>query len=204
MVFVDNLAISLLAVSFVGALTLYMTVRAYLGYRKGAKDPCDDVIPGMLTLAGLGVFVFGIGLIGELTWPLPGSYNILYFDPLMMLGVILVSFAISVVYRRKTQYAGLLALLAGAMVAYYGIVAYGLGLSKDPLVLLALYLSFGTSAMLSYPVTLIFDIMSGKGRRASRLWDVVLVLFWISLVVATVMSGAMGAAATAAHLLSAP
>jgi uncharacterized membrane protein len=71
-------------------------------------------------------------------------------------------------------------------------------------VLLALYLSFGASAMLSYPVTLIFDLMSGKGQRASRLWDVVLVLFWISLVVATVMSGAMGAAATAAHLLSAP
>src|SRR5208283_5651401 len=104
MVFIDNLPMCLFAASFSAILVLYMTLGTFYKYRKGTKISFECIESGILPLSVLGVFMLIMGIVGELAWPLPGSYNILFFDPLVMLGIVLISFSLSVVYKKKMRY----------------------------------------------------------------------------------------------------
>lgn len=203
MAFIDNLALCLFLISFSAILLAYMTLCTFYRYKKNLKDPYESVESGVLPLSVLGCFALIIGIVGEFTWPLPGPYNILFFDPLSLLGIILICLALTVKYKRKTKYVGMLSLLSGAVVAYYGISGYGLGLTSSPIVLLLMYLSFGASGIFAYPVTVMFDALPG-GNPTSRICKVTLALFCLFLLLAALSSGATGILAIPAHLANPP
>lgn len=203
-VFVDNLGIELYSLSFVGFLTLYMTVKMYLAYKRGEKNLENHLRLGIVPMTVLGIFIFIMGLESEFTWPLPGAYNILFFDPYVMLGVILIAATVSVLLKEKLQNVGFLTLLMGFVLIDYGVQAYSIGLTKEPLALLGLFVAFGVAAIFAYPVTLIMDRMPAMGKRPSAMWTAALVVFWIFLLLASVIAAVIASSAIPAHLVAVP
>jgi putative membrane protein len=205
MAFIDDLVLELFSIAFVGLLTLYMVVGAYFGYRKkGTKDLYDHIRPGIIPLAVLGVLILILGLYGEMTWPLPGSYNILFYDPYVMLGVVLIGFTISVELKQKLHYVGLLSMAAGLSLLAYSTFGYSIGLTQSPLALFGLYLAFGSAGILAFPVTLMIDSLVATKARITVPWKVVMILFWLALLTATVLAALLGVAALQAHLITPP
>jgi putative membrane protein len=158
MVFVDTLGFQLFTLALVSVSVFYGGTMGYLTYRKfGPRRAYEQLRGQAVPLGLLGTVVLTIGLWGETSWPLPGSYNILFFDPYLLLGIALIGFAISVSYRLRTQYVGLLALMTGLLSIYYGYSAYTLGLTKEPVTMLLLYIALGGTAVFTFPVTLFID-----------------------------------------------
>ncbi|CAC12224.1 conserved hypothetical membrane protein [Thermoplasma acidophilum] len=203
MAFIDDLAMELFTLSLVGVLSLYLTGTAYLAYRKGVKDIEEVMKPGAFPLLVLGMIITIMGIYGEMTWPLPGSYNILFYDPYLILGLILLMVAISLILKQKLQYTGIIALFAGLIAIYYGANAYIDKMTASPIAMLGLYIAFGLTGVFTYPTTLIYDLLPGKAK-VSKLWMVVLVIFWIGLVVSAVLAALTAIEAVPQHLLKPP
>jgi len=69
--------------------------------------------------------------------------------------------------------------------------------------MLGLYIAFGLTGVFTYPTTLIYDLLPGKAK-VSKLWMVVLVIFWIGLVVSAVLAALTAIEAVPQHLLKPP
>ncbi len=204
--FVDDLAFELLSMSLAALIILYMTLGIYIGYRKnGDKDIEGHLKPGMAPLALLGLVMLTLGLGGEFIWPLPGAFNILYFDMFTLVAIVILSFAITIRMNYKMQYVGLFALYSGVMAIFYGWRAYTLNIiGSNSIELFLMYLSFGFVGILSYPVTLIIDRVPQKGNPKWIGWTIILVLFWIATLGAMIASGFIGFQAVYSHLGSPP
>jgi putative membrane protein len=174
MTFVDTLAFQLFTLAFVSGLIFYSGVVGYATYRKfGPRRTFEHLRAQAIPLGGIGFIIASIGLWGEVVWPLPGSYNILFFDPYVLLGIVLIAFAISVNFGRRTQYVGLLAAMTGLLSIYYGASAYQLGLTKEPFEMFLLYIALGGTAVFTFPVTLwidriILDPISSPGAATAE------------------------------------
>jgi putative membrane protein len=218
MAFVDPLALQLFTLAFVAGLLFYSGVVGYVTYRRHGHRPTYEHLRAQIVpLAGVGVIVFAIGIWGEVTWPLPGSYNILFYDPYSLLGVILVGFAVSIALRVRTQYIGLLAAMTGALSIYYGISAYQLGMTKDPLTMLFLYIALGGTAVLTFPVTIYIDRMvmnpvledapNDVKKPITLPWKLAysgFLLFLLFAVGSAILALIIGGGALSSHLASAP
>ena len=158
MTFVDTLAFQLFSLAFVSAALFYSGIVGYVTYlRYGPRRTFEHLRAQAVPLGGLGVVILAIGLWGEIVWPLPGSYNILFFDPYSLLGVVLIGYAFCLGLRWRTQYIGLLAAMTGLLSIYYGANAYNLGLTKEPFEMFLLYVAMGGMAIFTFPVTLWID-----------------------------------------------
>lgn len=218
MAFVDPLALQLFTLAFVAGLLFYSGIVGYRAYsRHGHHAAFEHLRSQVVPLAGLGVIVFAIGLWGEVTWPLPGSYNILFYDPYSMLGVILVAFAVSVLVRLRTQYIGFLAAMTGALSIYYGIDAFNLHMTQTPLTTLFLYIALGGTAVLTFPVTIYIDRMVVEPELANApeeakvpltmAWKLAysaFLLFLLFAAASAILALAIGGGALGSHLASPP
>ncbi|MDE1855409.1 MAG: DUF981 family protein [Candidatus Micrarchaeota archaeon] len=228
MTFVDIIALQLFTLAFIAILLFYAGISAYWAYlKRGFREAYRQMRASAVVLAMLGVAVLVIGFWGDLTWPIStivnganvlGAYDILFYDPYLMLGVVLLGFSTSVLLRLNTRYAGLLALMIGALSIYYGVNAYGLGLTKEPMVMLLLYVAFGITGIFSFPFTLLIDriIMEPlQGGTASKLtqklvtlpWKFALASFVIFLLfsaISAILAIAIGGGALAPHLANPP
>ena len=218
MVFVDTLAFQLFTLVFVSVILFYAGVLGGVVYRRhGYKRTYQHLRAQVVPLAGLGVLVFAIWLWGEITWPLPGSYNILFYDPYTLLGVVLIAFAVSVAFRLRTQYVGVLAGMTGVLSIYYGIAAYNLGMTKDPGLMLLLYIALGGTAFLTFPVTIFLDRLvvepelagaqEAPQKAVSLPWKLAFVGFLAFLLfaaVSAILSLTLGGASLPAHLQNPP
>ena len=203
MAFIDDLAMELFTLSLVGVVSIYLTGSVYIAYRKGIKDIEEVLKPGVYPLGILGGIITIMGIYGEMTWPLPGSYNILFYDPYLIIGLILIIMAVSIAMKQKLQFTGILALFSGLIAIYYGANAYMDKMTSSPIAMLGLYIAFGLTGVSTYPTTLIYDMLPGKAK-VSKLWTVVLVIFWIGLVVSAVLAALTAIEAVPQHLLSPP
>ena len=203
MAFIDDLAMELFTLSLVGVVSIYLTGSVYIAYRKGIKDIEEVLKPGVYPLGILGGIITIMGIYGEMTWPLPGSYNILFYDPYLIIGLILVIMAVSIAMKQKLQFTGILALFSGLIAIYYGANAYIDKMTSSPIAMLGLYIAFGLTGVFTYPTTLIYEMLPGKAK-VSKLWTVVLVIFWIGLVVSAVLAALTAIEAVPQHLLSPP
>jgi putative membrane protein len=205
MVFVDDLAYELFVLGFVAVLTLYMTLSVYFTFKRSKKADMYDVIDGaVLPLGLLGIYLFIMAVAGQLSWPLPGAFNMVYFDPMVSLAMVLIGFAYSIRARLKMHYIGFFSLLVGIMTIYYGVIAYSLKLSLSPLGLFGLFFSFGAVAVLAFPVSLILDLKPGLTSEYPKVWVALLVLFWIALLVAALVAFFTGFSAVPAHFSNPP
>ncbi len=205
MAFTDNLAYSLFAISFAGFLLLYLISSMYRIYRRKHRNFSEHLAAASIPLGLIGLYMFITGLWGQFVWPLPGSYNILFYDPLISFGILLVAFSLAVRYKVRLEYAGILGLMVGVMVIIYGVEGYSIGLTAAPIALLGMYFCYGTAGIFSYPVSLIADRLPGfKKGKVWKGWHIILVIFWFLLLLASVLSAYVGILAIPQHLLSAP
>lgn len=208
MVFIDNLALQLFALGFLGLFVDYVFLGIWRDMRMAAKTKADPNITARLSdsmpmFAALAAFFLIMGFWGEFTWTLPGPYNILFDDPYTLLGVILLGFVLSVKYEKKLQYVGLITLFTGLMLIEYGIAGYRLGLTLEPLALLLLYLSFGLAGVFTYPLLLTLDWYK-SGKAVSRMYAVWVILFVIFVTIGSLLAIYIGAESVPHHLAHPP
>jgi putative membrane protein len=199
MAVINGLALSLFSITFAGLLLLYFLAKVCIAVRSKQKN-LQELLNGIaLPLGVLGSFITVSGLWNMLTWPITGSYNILFYDPYVALGLLLVAFAIGVRYRIKLEYLGFWSLLAGIMTLVYGLNGYNLGMSSSPIALLGLYSFFGIAAVLAWPITYLIDRLPGRNRLGTG-WSVVLALFALALIGAVIVAGLISISAVSGHL----
>ncbi len=206
--FVDDLGLELFILAFVGFILDYAAITLVMAYRKGENKEFMDRLRALSVPLGiLGFFIFIMGIAGELVWPLPNfgglGYDILFFDAFTLLGVILMSIAVAVNFNRKLEYTGMLSFMFGLTVIFYGITAYNLKMTKEPLAMLLLYAGFGISGILALPASIAVDkaIVSPKVGKSWLYWTYSFILFMALSALAAV---AIAAPAIASHLASAP
>ncbi len=203
MTFVDILTSQLFVLGFMGLSVAYVTLHAIILYKKGKKH-ATAMKSAAVPLALLGFYAIVTGIFGQFAWPLPGAYNILFYDLYPLVGLLFVGFAWSLNSKLKLQYIGLLSLLVGAMTFYYGISGYSLRLTKTPIALLGLYLLFGIAGVFGYPVTLMLDRAEAGIKNRSVWWWVVIAIFLITLVISSLLAIYVGAVSVPAHLMNPP
>ncbi len=173
MTFIDDLALVEVLLAFVAALFAYSGVLIWWAIRKDDPAGVRRVLKGAaVPLGALGGAMLFLALWGEMAWPFPAGmagYNIFFFDPMLLLGVVLVAYAVSAQFSLRTQYVGLLAFLAGAVTIFYGYTGYTASpaFTKDPFDTLLLYMGFGAAGLFAYPTTVVVDYYLGA-QEAGR------------------------------------
>ncbi len=202
--FIDELAYYLFGIAFAAFLLAYLASVMYLSYRKDRMDMRSHLEDMSVPLGFLGGYLLVMGAISQMTWFLPGAYNILFYDPMVSLGLLLLIFAFSIKMKFKLQFTGFLALMMGIMTIWYGINGYNLSLTKAPLEMLGMFVLYGLAGVFAFPVSVIMDRFP-KHKRDMRLgWNTILVIFWILLVLAGISAIVIGGGAVSAHLAAPP
>jgi hypothetical protein len=114
----------------------------------------------------MGLVALALGLWGEFTWPLPGSYNILFFDVYTLFGVMVLGFGLSVYLGFRLQFMGMLSLVSGCVVLAYGSSAYYLSMTSEPFAMFLLYGGWALVAVLAFPVAVIADRLKSTAVEA--------------------------------------
>ncbi len=203
MVFVDLLTSQLFALGFAGLLVAYLFISTYLRLRRGRKVD-ESIRSAVIPIALLGAYLFVTGLFGQFTWPLPGSYNILFYDLLALTGLLLIAFAWAARRGDETHNVGFLALLLGLLTIYYGYEGYTLGLSQSPIALLSLYSLLGIAGVLAYPSTLVLDAIRNGAKKLDALHVAVVGLFVLAVIAGSLMAIVIAGMALPVHLVTPP
>ena len=173
MTFIDDLSIITDLLILVPCLVFYTGFMVWLNMRKKDVPRAQAHLrEGGIMLGILGAVIGVYALVGSLTWPLNvtvtlpsgptnvlASYDLFFFDVLVLLSVLLVAFGVSVALRLPTHFVGMMAVVIGFGVGFYGYRGYTMSpaLTLDPLQTFLLYLAFGGMAIFSYPATLYVD-----------------------------------------------
>ncbi len=158
MAFIDILALEEATLLIAAVLIGYVGVIGFFAMRRNDPPGLKSALRGAaIPIGSLGVVVTTLAIWGEVAWPLPGSYNILFTDVYLLFGLTLVILAVSMAGALKLQYAGLFALAAGGVSIAYGWAGYGLGMTKEPLETFLLYGAFGLAGILAFPATFVVD-----------------------------------------------
>lgn len=223
MTFVDDLTLILDLLILLCATIFYTGALVWFEQRR--KDPLranNSLRAGAVLIGLLGVLIGIFSVWGELDWPITGfpgaqSYDLFFYDPLILLSLLLIAFAVAVRMRLPTHFVGMLSVVIGLGVLFYGVRAYQLSLTKDPLETLLMYMAFGGTAILAYPVTLFVDwfvvgptvpgadpLPSSPTPDYPWIWRILLGLFMAVVILAGVAAVLYGIDAAWAHLASPP
>jgi putative membrane protein len=228
MTFTDDLTLVLDLLILVACTVFYTGFTVWFEMRrKDSLRAQTHLREGALVLGSLGGVLGIVALWGEFTWPLSATgptganvlaaYDILFFDSLVLLSILLISFAIAVNLRRPTHFVGMIGVVIGFGIISYGYRGYVLGYTEEPLETLLLFLGFGAVAVLSYPVTLYLDwfvvgpavpgvdpMPSDPIPRYPKMWTLFLGLFLAMVVLAGIAALFYGFDTAWAHLGSPP
>jgi putative membrane protein len=204
MAFIDNVIFFLFAISLSGYLLFYTILSIFFIYKKNNKNLIEYLKGASIPIGVLGACITLFGIINQVTWALPGSYNILFFDPFTLFGILLLSFSIVTQYKAKFEYIGIIGLIAGFIAIIYGISGYMIGLTQSPIDLLLMYLFYGIAGIFSYPMALILDRMLNMKKDITVKWKLIIAIFIISIFIASSLAFGTGMLAVYAHLLNPP
>jgi putative membrane protein len=223
MAFIDDLSLVIDLLILLCAVVFYTGVLVWFEFRR--KDQVraySHLRGGTLMIGMLGLVIGLFSVWGEITWPINGfpgatSYDLFFFDVLILLSLLLVSFAVAVWLRLPTHFVGMFSVIAGIGVLFYGVRAYQISLTLDPYETLLMYVAFGGVAILVYPATLFIDwfvvgpqvpgadpLPSPPTPNYPWIWRVLLGLFLLAVVLAGVAAVLYGINIVWSHLASAP
>jgi len=176
--FIDDLALVEVLLLLAAATLAYGGFMSWWAIRTNDQKGLRNVLHGMaIPLAGVGVAITGLALWGEMTWPFLASdgmagYNIFFFDPLLLFGLVLMAYATSAYLTVRMQYVGLFALIAGAVTIFYGYTGYTASpaFTLDPLDTLLLYVAFGAAGIFAFPATIVMDYYCWASDKMRLPW----------------------------------
>jgi putative membrane protein len=203
MVFVDLLTSQLFGIGFAGLLVAYLFVDSYLLSKRGKKIG-ESIRYAAIPIAALGVYLLLTSLFGQFAWPLPGSYNILFFEPLSFAAFLLLAFVWAVRSGSATSPVGLLGLLLGIITIYYGYEGYLLNMTQSPIAMFGMYALLGIAGVFSYPATIALDQLVSGTRRLESKYFILCAIFVVALVLGSLIAIGTGVMAVPAHLASPP
>jgi uncharacterized membrane protein len=221
--FIDDLGLVLDLMILVTAAVFYTGVMVWFETsRKDTVRALSHLRSGALLLGLLGGVIFLISIVGELTWPFGfvaplSSYNPFFFDPLLLMAILLMAFPLALRFRYPTHFVGMLGVIVGMCIAFYGTRGYQLGLTKDPLETFLMYLAWAAMAIGIYPATLYVDwfvvgpttpgtdpLPSPPTPNYPKMWWVLLGLFMFLVVLAGVAAVLYGINTAWSHLSGPP
>lgn len=106
-------------------------------------------VPGMLMSGGLAL---GAGIHMVLTWPLPGSFNILFGEMSVFFGVLLLGLAFVVWHGLELTAVATYATFVGAASILIGVQVLNLGLTKSPALSGAGFIWIGIVGLFAVPM----------------------------------------------------
>lgn len=200
--FVDDLLMDEAVLSALGLASAVFGFAAWSSMRKGR--PIDFELSSFLNAAlAPGLVLLIVALKDEFTWPLPGSYNILFYDPLVFLGVSVLAWWLTLRSGQRFLYAGVLTAILGLLTIYYGSVGYSLGMTLEPSMMFALFALYGLTGLLSLPLGIAIDAYRMPGQRAKWVaWAAL--IFGILAVLSLIVNLVLIAPTVGAHLAHAP
>jgi putative membrane protein len=182
--FIDFLTAQLFAMTAVFLTLAYGFLKAFR-IKSTVQEYRNSLKPLYIPLYVMGVFITVSGLFGMLLWPLPGSYNILFYDLYPVLGLGLIGIAVSFKNEYKLEYLGVLGIIWGFITIWYGISGFMNNMTLEPIMLLLLYLFTGLGSIIFYPISMMLD--TGKGIRVIFLIEAVILI--IAGVIAAIIAG---------------
>ena len=193
MTFVDPLAVMLIGLAMgtlLGAFYFFFAAR-------GDKEQIKSLI---VPAFGVGVFDLISGFYMSFAWPMTGfgyAYNMLFGDPLLLFGLILIMAAFMIYKDMHPGIMPLLVLLLGiyVLVGAYSIVQLKLESGQNLVTSMGLYLFDGIGAILA-PV-LYLKPSTGTGKTLYY-------VEWIILGIGTIFALVIGYMALNGHLASPP
>ena len=188
-VFVDSLAIMLLALGSSASLLAMYVLYAV----KQKKTISNLAIP----IVGFGLFDVASGFLMSFTWPLPPAYNMLFGDPLLFLGLLMVMGGYMLYKNMNLKVLSIFGFFLGIyiLVEAAAIANFKLETGVDLISSMGLYITSGLAAILSPLVYL--DPKSNKGKYAYYFIAILLIL-------AAFAALFIGYAGIYAHLLAPP
>jgi putative membrane protein len=145
---------------FIDYLTLIMinmvagtVILAYYLW-KGMDEPNQR--PYASAFAGVGLLAVILGLHLNLTWPLPGSYNIAFGEPTTLFGVVFLMTSFSLSQGWDLAPVSIFAFFAGLDGLLVGVRVLSLGLTKEPLFSAVGFVLAGLGGVFSAPFFLFF------------------------------------------------
>ncbi|MFZ0892566.1 MAG: DUF981 family protein [Thermoplasmata archaeon] len=223
MSFIDDLSLVIDLLILLCATVFYTGALVWFEFHR--KDPVraySHLRAGALLIGMLGLIIGLFAIWGEFTWPINGfpgatSYDLFFFDVLVLLALLTVAFAVTIWMRLPTHFVGMFSVIIGLGVLFYGFRAYQLNLTQDAYETLLMYLAFGGVAIMVYPATLFIDwfvvgpqvpgadpLPSPPIPNYPWLWRVLLGLFMAAVILAGVAAVLYGINIVWAHLASPP
>jgi len=200
--FVDDLLMDEVVLSALGLTSAVFGFAAWNSMRKGR--PMDFELSSFLNaVLAPGLVLLIVALKDEFTWPLPGSYNILFYDPLVFLGVSVLAWWLTLRSGQRFLYAGILTAILGLLTIYYGSVGYALGMTQEPAAMFALYALYGLTGFLSLPLGIAIDGYRMPGQRAKWVaWAAL--IFGVLAILSLIVNLVLIAPTVWAHMAHAP
>ena len=143
---------------FIDYLTAMMTLSMainlevmYMSYRLGSGAARDELKSIGLVMMMLGVPTTIFGLTMSITWPLPGSYNILFGDAFLYLGIVTLIGGLLLygVEPDKFKAASFPVAFLSLITIIYGASIYTHGLTNSPVLAFSFYLFEGLGGIVT-------------------------------------------------------
>ncbi len=166
--FVDSLAVMLLALGSSASL-----LAMYVLYSVRQKKTIGNLA---IPIIGFGLFDVASGFLMSFTWPLPPAYNMLFGDPLLFLGLLMVMGGYMLYKNMNPKVLSVFGFFLGIYIFVEAVAIYNFKLETgvDLISSMGLYLASGLAAILSPLIYL--DPKSNNGKWAYYLLAVLLIL----------------------------
>ena len=167
MAYIDPLTVMLLGL---GLSTIVLALY-FLGKGSNKKWTNDLLVPAFV----LGFFDFISGFLMSFAWPLPGAYNMLFGDPLLMLGLIMMAGAYMLYKDMNINFLSIFGFFLGIYIAVgaIGMVSFRLESGVYLLTAFPLYVFAALSGVFS---PLIYAKAKGAGRYGYYFMFVLLII----------------------------
>lgn len=147
-------------------MTAGLAVLAHYVYRGIAAENKKPWVAGF-TITGFIAVTTGLHM--SLTWPLPGSHNILFGEPTVLFGTLFLGAALALVNDWEMSTVSIYAFFAGVAAVVLGARVIDMGLTRSPIVAGAGYILSGLGGVLAWLCCLLEPVVGLRTNKSLRI-----------------------------------
>ncbi len=136
----------------------------------------EDKTPWVAGFAITGLIAVTTGLHMSLTWPLMGSFNILFGEPTVLFGALFLGAALVLGMGWKMSSVSLYAFFAGLAAVVLGLRVLDMGLTRSPVVASIGYILSGLGGLMTWLCCLLDPVVSLKTSTKLRIIGALILL----------------------------